>query len=53
MEEKFTCPKCGTEWIRNPHYKAILQNQNLINIMMGNKQIIDMCGKCNHFVYDQ
>lgn len=50
MEEKFICTNCNTVWIRNAHYKAILQAQNLINTLMGNKQIIDMCGKCNHFV---
>ena len=51
MEDKFTCPNCNTEWERNGHYKAILQTQNLINLMTGNKEIINYCGKCNHFEY--
>jgi hypothetical protein len=51
MEDKFICPACKTEWERTVHYKAILQSQSLINIMMGNKELVDMCGKCNHFVY--
>lgn len=24
-------------------------NQNLINLMMGEKEIVDMCSRCNHF----
>lgn len=48
MKDIFLCPKCNTEWERNGHYNAILQVQNAINAMMGNKQIIDMCGKCNY-----
>lgn len=51
MEDKFICPKCNTEWTRSSHYNAIVQTQNLINLMMGNKEITDMCGKCNHFTY--
>ncbi|QSF43419.1 hypothetical protein [Paenibacillus tianjinensis] len=49
MEEVFTCPKCHAVYERNGHYKAILQNQNMINVMMGNKEFVDMCSKCNSF----
>lgn len=48
MVNTFKCPKCNTEWERTEHYKAIVHNQNMINMMMGNPEIIvDMCGKCN------
>ncbi len=49
--DKFICTKCNTEWERSEHYKAIVHNQNMINMMMGNpKIIVDLCGKCNHMV---
>jgi hypothetical protein len=52
--DKFICPKCKTEWERNTHYKAIVHNQNMINMMMSNPEIIvDMCGKCNYMVEDK
>lgn len=50
MAEKFVCPKCNSKYERDAHYEAILQSQNVINAMMGNKEIVDMCSKCNHFV---
>lgn len=53
MENKFICPSCNTEWNRNGHYTSIVNTQNLINALMGNDKIIDMCGKCNHFVYEE
>jgi predicted nucleic-acid-binding Zn-ribbon protein len=53
MEDIFICPKCGTSYLRNEHYLYILNSQNFINQIMGNKLIIDMCSKCNYFVEDK
>lgn len=45
----FKCPSCGTEFEKSKHYEVILQNINLINMMMGSKDIItDYCGKCDY-----
>mgnify|MGYP000953349008 CR=1 FL=1 len=49
-DDIFICPKCGKKFERNVHYLGILETQNIINMLMGNKKIIDMCGYCNYFV---
>lgn len=47
--ENFICPNCGAMFNRNKQYFAILQAQNTINKIMGNKNIKDLCGNCNYF----
>lgn len=53
MQDLFICPKCGTSFERDNHYKKIIDCQNFINMFGDNNEIIDMCGKCNHFVYNE
>jgi hypothetical protein len=52
MENEFICPECNTRVIRTNHYMSILQAQNLVNMLMGNRKITDMCVRCNHFIYE-
>lgn len=47
MKEHFECPECGSRFERNAHYLGILEQQNMINLIMGNPKAVDMCGKCN------
>lgn len=49
----FTCPKCGHSVERTGLYHRVLECQNAINMMMGNNKIIDLCGNCNHFEYEE
>lgn len=54
MESIFKCPKCKSEHEKNGYYNAILHNQNMINMMMGNpKIVIDLCSKCNFVKYSK
>lgn len=45
----FICPNCGAMFNRDNHYLAILQAQNTINKIIGNKNIKDLCGNCNYY----
>lgn len=50
---QFKCPKCGYGVYRTKQYLAVLEAQNFINVVMQNKKIIDLCGKCNYFEYEK
>lgn len=50
-KDLFICPKCGYKVSRDNHYLSILDGQNFVNIMMNNKEIINLCGNCNYFEY--
>lgn len=53
QEQQFVCPECGYTVNRNKHYLAIVEAQNFINLVMNNKPISDLCGKCNYFKYEE
>lgn len=50
MKEVFSCPKCGSKFNRDIHYKKILDMQNFITTVSGGEEIIDMCSSCNFLV---
>lgn len=49
----FTCPKCGHTVERTVLYYRVLESQNVVNMIMGNNRIVDLCGNCNYFEYEE
>ena len=48
-ESVFVCPKCRHMFVRDNHYRAFLDMQNNINLMMGGNGIKDLCPDCSYF----
>lgn len=53
QNQQFICPECGYTVDRDKHYLTIVKAQNFINLMMHNKPISDLCGRCNYFKYEE
>lgn len=47
----FVCPKCGSEFKKNSHYKSMINMQNLIADLTDGKKIKSMCMKCDYKEY--
>lgn len=51
--EKYECPKCNAVFEKNNHYKKTLELINLPSLGIEIDEVVDFCGKCNHFEYKQ
>lgn len=53
MSDVFQCPKCGSKYNRDLHYKKLLDMQSMIVLLSCGEEIKDMCGSCNYMTYNR